>query len=57
MTKYYVQFKDKESIRIGYARVSSADSRQELGLAVQKEALKDCDVVFVERESGARPAP
>lgn len=55
MTKYYVQqFKDKEGIRIGYARVSSADSRQGLGLAVQKEALKDCDVVFVERESGAR---
>lgn len=54
MTNYYMQkFRDKASIRIGYARVSSADSRQELGLAVQKEALKNCDVVFIERESGS----
>lgn len=55
MTRYYMRkFKDKETIKIGYARVSSVDNRQELGLAVQKEALKGCDIVFVEKESGSQ---
>lgn len=40
-------------IQIGYARVSSHDDRQQLGLAVQLEALKHCDLIFQERESGA----
>ena len=29
----------RDVITIGYARVSSSDNRQELGLEVQKEAL------------------
>ena len=40
-------------IKIGYARVSSHDERQQLGLSVQLEALKHCDHIFQERESGA----
>ena len=55
MTKYYInKFKDLQEIKIGYARVSSTDNRQELGLEVQKEALKSCDVLFVEKESGSQ---
>lgn len=54
MTKYYLnKFKDQHAIKIGYARVSSTDNRQELGLEVQKEALQDCDILFVEKESGS----
>lgn len=41
-----------DSITIGYARVSSTDNRQELGLAVQKEALDFCDKLYIEKESG-----
>lgn len=37
---------------IGYARVSSSNQKQELGLAVQLDALKACDRLFVERNSG-----
>ena len=52
MTKYYInKFKDLQEIKIGYARVSSTDNRQELGLEVQKEALKSCDILFIEKES------
>lgn len=55
MTKYYInKFKNLQEIKIGYARVSSTDNRQELGLEVQKEALKSCDVLFVEKESGSQ---
>lgn len=55
MTKYYInKFKDLQKIKIGYARVSSTDNRQELGLEVQKEALKSCDILFVEKESGSQ---
>lgn len=55
MTKYCInKFKDLQEIKIGYARVSSTDNRQELGLEVQKEALKSCDVLFVEKESGSQ---
>lgn len=55
VTKYYInKFKDLQEIKIGYARVSSTDNRQELGLEVQKEALKSCDVLFVEKESGSQ---
>lgn len=39
-------------IRIGYARVSSIDDRQNLGLSVQTEALMGCDVLFKEKKSG-----
>ena len=35
------------SMMIGYARVSSSDNRQELGLAVQKEALAFCDKIYI----------
>ena len=55
VTNYYINnFKDLQEIKIGYARVSSTDNRQELGLEVQKEALKSCDVLFVEKESGSQ---
>ncbi|MEY8463511.1 recombinase family protein [Streptococcus merionis] len=55
MATYYAKkFKNRTHIKIGYARVSSTDNRQELGLEVQKEALKDCDIVFVEKDSGGK---
>lgn len=55
VTKYYInKFKNKSSVQIGYARVSSSDNRQELGLEVQKEELKDCDIVFIEKDSGGK---
>lgn len=50
---YLKKFHHQNTITIGYARVSSTDSRQELGLAVQKEALGFCDILFVEKDSGA----
>lgn len=55
MTKYYInKLKNLQEIKIGYARVSSTDNRQELGLEVQKEALKSCDILFIEKESGTQ---
>ena len=55
MTKYYInKLKNLQEIKIGYARVSSTDNRQELGLEVQKEALKSCDILFIEKESGSQ---
>lgn len=42
-----------ETITIGYARVSSTDNRQELGLSVQKEALNFCDKLYIEKDSGS----
>lgn len=41
-------------INIGYARVST--HKQDLGLQVQIEALKHCDQLFIERESGSNNA-
>ena len=41
------------NIKIGYARASSLDDRQKLGLAVQIDALKDCDHIFSEKQSGS----
>ncbi|MBP1046218.1 recombinase family protein [Enterococcus sp. BWM-S5] len=41
-----------EKVKIGYARVSSQDDRQKLGLEVQTEALKNCDIIFSEKQSG-----
>ena len=38
-----------KTIAIGYARVSSTDNRQELGLSVQTEALKFCDKLYIEK--------
>lgn len=52
MKKNIEQYKDKTSITIGYARVSSTDNRQELGLSVQKEALGFCDKLYIEKDSG-----
>ena len=42
------------TINIGYARVST--HKQDLGLEVQMEALKYCDQLFIERESGSNNA-
>lgn len=50
---HYEALNQLEEIRIGYARVSSIDNRQKLGLAVQLEALKDCQMIFSEKQSGS----
>ena len=47
-----LNYQNKDSITIGYARVSSTDNRQELGLSVQKEALSFCDKLYIEKDSG-----
>lgn len=47
------QLEKKDKICIGYARVSSQDDRQKLGLEVQLEALKTCDIVFTDKQSGS----
>ena len=52
MKKITKQDQEKGSIVIGYARVSSTDNRQELGLEVQKEALSFCNKLYIEKESG-----
>ena len=52
MKKIIKQYQEKGSVVIGYARVSSTDNRQELGLEVQKEALSFCDKLYIEKESG-----
>lgn len=41
-----------KTMTIGYARVSSTDNRQELGLSVQKEALNFCNKLYIEKDSG-----
>ncbi len=43
-----------KTMTIGYARVSSTDNRQELGLSVQKEALSFCDKLYIEKDSGGK---
>ncbi|HGK7343643.1 TPA: recombinase family protein [Streptococcus suis] len=53
MKKIIKQYQEKGSVIIGYARVSSADNRQELGLEVQKDALSFCDKLYIEKESGS----
>ncbi|HEL9598264.1 TPA: recombinase family protein [Streptococcus suis] len=52
MKKIIKQYQEKGSVIIGYARVSSTDNRQELGLEVQKDALNFCDKLYIEKESG-----
>lgn len=52
MKKIIKQHQESGSVIIGYARVSSTDNRQELGLEVQKEALNFCDKLYIEKESG-----
>ena len=52
MKKIIKQYQEKGCVIIGYARVSSTDNRQELGLEVQKEALNFCDRLYIEKESG-----
>ncbi len=42
-----------DKVMIGYARVSSLDDRQKLGLEVQNSALDGCDVLFSEKQSGS----
>ena len=39
-----------EKVKIGYARVSTLD--QNLGFSVQLDSLKDCDIIFSEKQSG-----
>ena len=53
MTNYHKnKLENIKNITIGYARVSLTDNRQELGLSVQTEALKFCDKLYIEKESG-----
>lgn len=52
MKKIIKQHQESGFVVIGYARVSSTDNRQELGLEVQKEALNFCDKLYIEKESG-----
>lgn len=47
------QLQELEEIRIGYARVSTLD-RQQLSMEIQLEALKDCDIIFSEKQSGSK---
>lgn len=54
MKKTVKPSQEKGTIAIGYARVSSTDDRQELGLEVQKEALSFCDKLYIEKESGGK---
>lgn len=42
-----------DSVKIGYARVSSLDDRQKLGLEVQTEAMAGCSIIFSEKQSGS----
>lgn len=46
------ELESMEKIVVGYARVSSLDDRQKLGLELQKDALEDCDIIFSEKQSG-----
>lgn len=39
-----------DKVKIGYARVSTLD--QNLGFSVQLDNLKDCDIIFSEKQSG-----
>lgn len=41
-----------DSVVIGYARVSSLDDRQKLGLEVQEDALTDCHILYLEKQHG-----
>ncbi|EGO8485738.1 resolvase, partial [Enterococcus faecalis] len=43
---YNKDWKNLERINVGYARVSSSDDRQKLGLQVQIDSLKTCDIIF-----------
>ena len=52
MKKPIKPHQEKGGTTIGYARVSSSDNRQELGLTVQLDALRFCDKLFIEKESG-----
>lgn len=46
---------EMKTIKIGYARVSTGENRQELGMEVQLGALKEqrCDHIFSEKLSGS----
>ena len=53
--KQRVDIDQLKEVKIGYARVSSVDDRQELELAVQLEALTKagCHFIFQEKQSGS----
>lgn len=51
---YNKDWKNLERINVGYARVSSSDDRQKLGLQVQIDSLKTCDIIFTEKDSGGK---
>ncbi|MGX7245295.1 recombinase family protein [Enterococcus quebecensis] len=52
--KQIKELESLDSIKIGYARVSSQEDKQRLGMEVQKTALSDCHVLFTEKESGGK---
>ncbi|MGG5342180.1 recombinase family protein [Enterococcus sp. AZ192] len=49
-----INLEKMDKVKIGYARVSSQEDKQRLGMEVQKAALSDCDVLFTEKESGGK---
>ena len=55
-SKQNSKFKELEkldNVKVGYARVSSLDDRQKLGLEVQTEALVGCSIIFSEKQYGS----
>lgn len=44
------ELEELDEVIIGYSRVSSLDDRQRLGQEVQQEALKDCHVLYTEKQ-------
>lgn len=52
MKKEINKLKDLNNINVGYARVSSLDDRQKLGLELQVAALSNCQVTYSEKQSG-----
>jgi len=45
-----------KTIKVGYARVSTGEDKQKLGLDLQKRALREqhCEFIFAEEESGTK---
>ncbi|WP_339101670.1 recombinase family protein [Candidatus Enterococcus clewellii] len=50
LRKKIKELKKLDKVKIGYARVSTLD--QNLGFSVQLDSLKDCDIIFSEKQSG-----
>lgn len=49
-----INLEKMEKGKIDYARVSSQEDIQRLGIEVQKSALSDCHILFTEKESSEK---